>query len=221
MASSRMPRPRRPRPAGVDRIRLHDHGLPSPGVPVGIGHRGLACRDRGHDVLLVRVIDPPQRFQGHDPGCLAELLLQQEMGTIARQVQRLPCLRELAAASGHRGEPELRDVHEVHRAPVDLHRDSKLIASRWARCWRECLRHRSRQPRSNVTSRSRQVLSPGCLARAPAPGPRPAWFPTRAPGRTRRRRAGSAWSPGSSRSVWPHRSCARAATGPPAWTPGR
>ena len=83
-------------------------------------------------MLLGRVVHPPQPFQRHDPRRLAGELLQPEVRAVAHAVQRLHRLGELGAAGltgpGHRHEPELGDIHDVHRTLAYL--EQRLVAGR-------------------------------------------------------------------------------------------
>src|SRR6266545_3421843 len=46
----------------VNGFRLQDHDPPAPAVAVGGGHRGQPERDRGEDIPLRWIIDPPLRL---------------------------------------------------------------------------------------------------------------------------------------------------------------
>ena len=116
----------------VDRVRLHDQRLPPPAAAIAAGHGDLAPGHRGDDVLLRRVVHPPQPFQRHDPRRPAGELLQPEVRAVAHAVQCLHRLGELGAAGltgpGHRHEPELGDIHDVHRTLAHL--EQRLVAGR-------------------------------------------------------------------------------------------
>ena len=115
-----------------NRVRLHDQRLPPPAAAIAAGHGDLAPRHRGNDVLSGRVVHPPQPFQRHDLRRLAGELLQPEVRAVAHAVQRLHRLGELGAAGltgpGHRHEPELGDIHHVHRTLAYL--EQRLVAGR-------------------------------------------------------------------------------------------